>query len=160
MFPRSASWASDVTGSASPLTCPSSQPDITDARIFGVIGGTPQEPRVGYLKADAVVTPELMDQLGEVEPTQVFRFAGRCEEGRCAQFANGRCSLGERIAKFLPVVSETLPSCLIRATCRWHAESGPAACLRCPQVTTLVEESQNPLRRVAAPALPEHTSAR
>lgn len=131
------------------LSCPSAQPDMQDARIFGVIAGTPAEPRVAYLKKKAQVTPEMLGELGDVDPTRVFRYAARCENGRCAQYEDGRCSLAQRIVRHLaPVVAE-LPSCQIRDTCRWFAEESGAACLRCPQVVTLVPEDQNALRHAA-----------
>ena len=134
------------------LSCPSAQPDMQDARIFGVIAGTAAEPRVAYLKKKAEVGPELMAQLGGLDPTQVFRYAARCENGRCAQYEGGRCSLAQRIVSFLEPVVSDLPSCQIRDTCRWFAEEGGAACLRCPQVVTLVPSDQNALRAAAIKA--------
>jgi len=56
------------------------------------------------------------------------------------------------------VVSE-LPSCQIRDTCRWFAEEGGAACLRCPQVVTLVPSEQNALRHAAYKADPQEAPA-
>lgn len=124
---------------------------MEDARIFGVVAGTPEAPRVAYLKAEAAVTDEMLQGLGDLRPTQVFRYAARCEESRCAQYCNGCCSLGQRIAELLPEVTDALPSCTIRPTCRWYAEIGRAACLRCPQVMTLVPADQGELARVAVP---------
>lgn len=136
---------------ATHLTCPSAQPDMAEARIFGVVGGTAAEPEVAYLKAGATVTPEMLGQLGDLDPTHVFRFAGRCEEGRCGQYKDGRCSLGQRIAQMLAPVTEALPSCQIRPTCRWYEEVGAAACRRCPQVVTIVPMDQADLRKAARP---------
>ena len=136
---------------AAPLSCPSAQPDMVDARIFGVVAGTADAPRVAYLKAEAAITDEMLGALGELEPTQVFRYAARCEESRCAQFDNGCCSLGKRIAEQLSEVTDALPSCLIRPTCRWYAEVGRPACLRCPQVMTRVPSDESALARVAVP---------
>jgi hypothetical protein len=136
----------------SSLSCPSAQPDMEDARIFGVVSGV-DEPQIAYLKRSARVSDAMLTQLGDLHPTHVFRFAAKCESSRCAQFKNGRCGLGERVAHQLPPVVSTLPSCQIRNSCRWHAESGNAACYRCPQVMTLVPESQNRLREVAQASL-------
>ena len=133
------------------LLCPSAQPDMDDARVFAVVAGTPEEPRVAYLKQNAVVTDEMIGQLDGLEPTQVFRYSARCEESRCAQFCEGRCSLGQRIADQLAPVIEDLPSCQIRPSCRWYAEQGGAACRRCPQIVTLVPADQAQLRNVALP---------
>jgi hypothetical protein len=140
-----------MTPDKTPLLCPSAQPDMEDARIFGVVAGTPEAPRVAYLKQDAVVAPELLEQLDGLEPTQVFRYAARCEESKCAQFDKGCCSLGRRIADLLSPVTEALPSCQIRNGCRWYAEIGGAACLRCPQVVTRVPAGQGELAKVALP---------
>ncbi|WP_293679289.1 hypothetical protein [uncultured Phenylobacterium sp.] len=131
------------------LSCPSAQPDMQDARIFGVIAGTPDEPRVAYLKKKAQVTPEMLEQLDGLDPTRVFRYAARCENGRCAQYEGGRCSLAQRIVTQLSPVVSDLPSCQIRDTCRWFVEEAGAACLRCPQVVTRVPSDQNALRAAA-----------
>ena len=128
---------------------------MADARIFGVVTGSPEEPRVAYLKKGATVSEEMLEQLGEVKPTQVFRYAARCEESACAQFDKGCCSLGRRIAERLAPVTDSLPSCQIRQGCRWFAEIGGAACLRCPQVLTVVPSDQGELAMVARPGTEE-----
>ena len=69
----------------SEMSCPSGQPDMQDAHIFGVISGTPAQPRVAYLKKKAQVSAEMLAGLGDVDPTQVFRYAAKCESGRCAR---------------------------------------------------------------------------
>jgi hypothetical protein len=140
-----------------PLSCPSAQPDMVDAHVFGVVTGPADDPRVAYLKANAVVGDETLATLGEVDPTRVFRFAARCETSRCAQFDGQHCSLARRIVERLAPVVDTLPSCQIRPTCRWFHEIGEAACRRCPQVVTLVPPEQNGLRRAAA--APEEIAA-
>ena len=48
-----------------------------------------------------------------------------------------------------PVV-DALPSCSIRNTCRWFADQERAACVRCPQVVTLIPMGGDRLSRVAA----------
>jgi hypothetical protein len=140
-----------VAERAEGLRCPSAQPDMEDARVFGVIAGTPEAPRVAYLKRSAVVEAAMLAKLDGMDPTHVFRFSAKCEEHRCAHFADGCCSLGQRIAERLdPVVTE-LPSCQLRADCRWYAEAGGAACLRCPQITTLIPADSGPVSDVALP---------
>jgi hypothetical protein len=136
---------------ATPLLCPSAQPDMEDAHIFGIVGGTPEEPRVAYLKKDARVDAAMLEQLDGLDPTHVFRIAARCEESKCAQFDKGCCSLGKRIAERLEPVTEALPSCQIRPSCRWYAEIGGAACLRCPQVVTRSPAGEGELAKVALP---------
>jgi hypothetical protein len=132
---------------------------MEDAHIFGVVEGTAQEPRVAYLKKDARVDEEMLAQLGDLKPTQVFRYAAKCENGRCGQYENGRCSLARRIADLLPPVADALPSCQIRDGCRWFAEIGGAACLRCPQVVTLVPQEQSALRHAALKDYPAAEAA-
>ena len=138
-------------------SCPSAQPDMEDARIFGIVSGTAEAPRVAFLKAGARVGEHELAKLGPINPTHVFRFTGKCEEGRCAQFRDGHCSLGKRIATGLAAVVDALPPCTIRPTCRWFAEEGENVCYRCPQVVTLVSEGVTPLNRVAA--LPQPSSS-
>ena len=116
---------------------------MAGARPFGVVGGTVDEPRVAYLKAEAVVDAEAYAQRAQVEATRVFRFAAACEQTRCVHFNGSQCTLGQRIVAKLPPVADALPPCLIRSTCRWYAEQGGAACLRCPQVVTMVPEGDD-----------------
>ena len=142
-----------------PLICPSAQPDMAEARIFGVVAGSPEEPRVAYLKQGATISGEMLEQLGDLKPTQVFRYAARCEGSACAQYDKGCCSLGRRIAERLAPVTDSLPSCQIRQGCRWFAEIGGAACLRCPQVLTVVPADQGELASIARPAAEEAPAA-
>jgi hypothetical protein len=134
----------------SPYSCPSAQPDMHDARIFGVLSGTVGAPRVAYLKQEAVIPAGALPETGGLDPVEAFRFAARCEEGRCGQFANGRCSLGQRLADALPPVVDALPSCTIRPTCRWYAEQGREICFRCPQVVTRIALDEGDLLSQAA----------
>jgi hypothetical protein len=134
----------------SSYSCPSAQPDMQEARVFGVLSGTPRAPRIAYLKAEAVIDANAVPDTGALDPVEVFRFAARCEEGRCAQFADGRCSLGQRLVEGLDEVVDTLPSCTLRPTCRWYAEQGAPACRRCPQVVTLIPRGTDKLSRAAA----------
>jgi hypothetical protein len=124
---------------------------MQDARVIGVLTGSAAEPRLAYLKRGTEITPSIAAELGNIDPTHVFRYAARCEEGRCGQFKDGRCGLGERIAAMLAPVVDALPSCQIRRHCRWHEEQGAPACLRCPQVTTRVGPEQATLHEVASP---------
>lgn len=138
------------TEAISPYSCPSAQPDMREARVFGLLSGTAAEPRVAYLKQEAVIPAADVPPTPGLEPIEVFRFAARCEEGRCAQYADGRCSLGQRLVAGVDAVVDTLPSCTIRNTCRWYAEQGRPACLRCPQVVTLMPKGRDRLSLAAA----------
>jgi hypothetical protein len=153
--PQTPAAAADASQAAaaltlSPFSCPSAQPDMHEARVFGLLSGSAEQPRVAYLKQEAVIPAEAVPDTGDLKAIEVFRFAARCEEGRCAQYADGRCSLGQRLVDGLDEVVDSLPSCTIRPTCRWYAEQGRAACLRCPQVVTLVPQLGDRLSRAAA----------
>ena len=122
--------------SKKPIDCPSSQATAEGARIFGVITGTPEKHRVGYLTETVPVTDKVFEIAGEAKPTQLFRIAAPCSESACKHFANNTCSLAKRIVEGVPAVVNGLPACEIRPTCRWFRQEGKAACLRCPQVIT------------------------
>lgn len=122
------------------------------ARIMGMLAGTAEEPRIAYLASGVTVDKTVAEHLGDLSPTQVFRYAARCEEQRCAHFDGAHCSLAARIVDQLPEVVEILPRCQIRPTCRWYAERGAAACRRCPQIVTMIPKRDDPINRVAAVA--------
>jgi hypothetical protein len=124
------------------------------AQVFGVITGTPEAPRVAYLQGDATVDLAATPALGGLQPGHVFRIAATCETSRCQHFDGSRCMLAKRIASQLPTVVDVLPRCRIRSSCRWFAEQGGEACLRCPQVVTLASEDMPDLVGVAATATP------
>jgi hypothetical protein len=144
-----------MTEETAHLTCPSGQPDMVDAQVFGVINGTPSEPRVSYLKREAIVDLSRLPNMAPLLPGHVFRISARCEQNRCVHFSGERCALAKRIVDDLPIVVEHLPSCQIRPTCRWYQEQGRHACLRCPQVVTYAAENLQPLARIAMPSDPE-----
>jgi hypothetical protein len=131
------------------LSCPSAQPDMEGAKVFGVIDGSVDEPRVAYLKENAVVDSTVFETLGDLHPTHVFRFSAKCEEHRCAHFNGLRCTLAQRIVEKLDPVVDVLPPCLVRRTCRWFAEMGSEACLRCPQVVTTIPKGDDKLNQAA-----------
>jgi hypothetical protein len=118
-------------------------------RVLGVVGGTAEHPELAYLNQHLPVTEEVLRLAGPVKSTEVFRFAARCEEKACRHFDGARCQLATRIVQILPAVTEGLPACLIRPTCRWYQQEGKAACLRCPQVVTQTCEPSDEYRRAA-----------
>ena len=141
----------ELLSNAEPL-CPSAQPDWEGASTIGVIGGTANEPLMGYLGKPLPVTDEIVALSAPVTPTEVFRFAAPCMCAGCVHFEDSSCRLATRVVKLLPAVVERLPKCAIRPKCRWWQQEGKAACLRCPQVVT---ENYNPseaMRQAADPA--------
>jgi hypothetical protein len=135
--------------------CPSAQPDMEGSRIMGVVGGTANAVQVAYLNEHLAVTDELLASTAPARPTEVFRFAATCEERACRHFDGTNCQLATRIVQILPVVTDSLPPCLIRSKCRWYQQEGKPACLRCPQVVTeSYEPSEDFLRAALGEVLP------
>lgn len=129
---------------------------MAGARIFGILSGSEDGPRVAYLKPGVRVSQRMLAKLGAIEPTQVFRFAAVCEKARCTHFDGEQCQLGKRVAQQIEPVVDELPPCQIRATCRWFAEQGRAVCLRCPQIATRVPGADL-LARIAVTPHPPST---
>ena len=119
-----------------PLDCPSAQAGADDARVYGVLAGTPDAPRVGYLTETLPVSEKLLALSGPAKPTEVFRIAAPCETNGCRHFKENACTLVQRIVEGLAPVVNALPPCQICSTCRWFRQEGRNACLRCPQVIT------------------------
>lgn len=133
-----------------PLRCPSAQPDMADAQILGVIRADTAEPRLAYLNERVAATAELMAAAAPALPGEVFRLAAKCEESKCTHFHAGACRLASRIVDMLPEVTDSLPPCVIRKSCRWFHQEGRAACLRCPQIVTASWQPDDLTQRVAA----------
>ncbi|MEV4514396.1 hypothetical protein AB0K00_36225 [Dactylosporangium sp. NPDC049525] len=109
---------------------------------------TPGNLLIGIVRPDgtlAGVSPPLeLDttfveraQAGERAPEARMRFAGPCVTSRCRQWTGDRCGVADLIADAAPGAGQEpagLPPCPIRATCRWWAQRGAAACRICPSV--------------------------
>lgn len=148
-MPQNQSPFAPIAADETHLYCPSAQPDMPGSRVLGVIGGTADAPEVAYLNEFLPVSGEVLAMAGSVKPTQVLRFAAPCEEKKCCHFDGTDCRLATRIVQILPAVTQGLPACLIRATCRWYQQEGKAACFRCPQVVTYVAEPSDRMRLAA-----------
>ena len=135
--------------------CPSAQPDWKGAKVFGVVGGTPDAPETAYLDSPAPVTEELLEMAEPVSADEVFRIAAPCACSDCGHFDSeqSNCRLAQKIVRWVPMVSESLPVCSIRAECRWWQQEGRAACLRCPQVVTRNKQPSEAMRDAANPEL-------
>jgi hypothetical protein len=110
---------------------------MKNCQVLGVLENDGGKPMLSYLNQHVPTTHEILALAGEATPTQVFRFAATCEESKCLHFDGCECKLASRIVQILPAVVGSLPPCVIRATCRWYAQEGGAACMRCPQIMTL-----------------------
>jgi hypothetical protein len=137
---------------ARPL-CPSAPPKKTDTVVFGVVGGTADEPRLAYLKDPQPVTDEVLALSKPVKPTEVFRFAAPCAGSGCQHFDGNECRLVKKTVQLLPAVVDRLPPCRLRPRCRWWRQEGGAACTRCPMVVTENYQPSEQQRQVADPAV-------
>jgi hypothetical protein len=126
----------EAVSQASAQLCPSAQADWDGSVAIGVIEGTAEKPRMTHFPDVVMISPSLLELAKPVTPTEVFRFAAPCVEGRCVHFRNNHCNLVTQIVDVLPVVAEALPRCAVRAQCRWWRQEGKAACMRCDQVVT------------------------
>ena len=135
--------------SASSILCPSAQPEMAGSVVFGVVGGTADEPRSIPLSQPQPVTPELLALSGPVKPTEVFRFAAPCAGHACKHFDGSLCRLAGRIVEKLAPVVASLPFCRLRPHCRWWLQEGRAACMRCPQIVTEQCSSSELMHHVA-----------
>jgi hypothetical protein len=133
------------------LSCPSAQPDMEGAVVFGVVGGSVEQPEVSYLEAPIPVTEELLALTTPVEPTEVFRFAAPCAERGCRHFDGDACGLARALTRELHAESGRLAPCRLRPTCRWWHEQGSAACRRCRLIVTTDYAASEALRKAAAP---------
>ena len=129
--------------------CPSAQPWMVESQILGVMSGDPENPGLSYLNAAAPATDEMLWMAAPLAPTEVFRLAARCDTRTCKHFDGTDCRLAARVVALLPTVTDELPPCAIRRSCRWHYQEGGAACLRCPQVQTTHSEIDDRLAALA-----------
>lgn len=125
-----------IKQTASPTLCPSAQPHQEGSFVFGVVCGTQENPRIGWLETPLPASRELLSSSAPVRPTEVFRFAAPCAEDKCVHFHAERCRLASQLVTMLSPVVDRLPPCALRVTCRWWCQEGPEACSRCPQVVT------------------------
>jgi hypothetical protein len=142
----------DDTGAAP--SCPSARPEMAGSVVFGVVGGTAEEPRVGYLAQPLPVSPEVLALAGPASAGEVFRFGAPCAGAGCLHFDGAKCQLAQRIVQGLLPVVDALPPCHLRPTCLWWRQEGKAACMRCPQVVSQAAEPSPEMRRAAEPAMP------
>ena len=138
-------------GGTAPL-CPSAQPWMQEVFAFGVVGGTVEERRVGYLPERVPVTEELLALSAPVKPTEVFRFAAPCAGGACRHFDGHDCRLATKLVQLTPPAGQALPACTVRPDCRWWKQEGKKACMVCPTVRTEAFVLSDEQRHAADPA--------
>lgn len=134
-----------------PPLCPSAQPEMEGAVVFGVVGGTAAAPRVGYLTERLPATPALLALTGAVQPTEVFRIGAPCAGSGCRHFDGASCRLASKLVQLTPAAGASLPACTLRPDCRWWRQEGKAACMRCPAVVTMNYLPSDEMRHAADP---------
>jgi hypothetical protein len=117
--------------------------------VLGVVQQDGPRPVVEYLNARVPATPEILAMAAPLKPTEVFRLAATCAEHKCPHFDGADCRLATRVVKMLPPVADSLPPCTIRKECRWFAQEGAAACMRCPEITTVSYDLSPQVRKVS-----------
>jgi hypothetical protein len=122
------------------------------AQIFGIVVAPEPHPEVAWLEDLVPVTDEILARTGDVDPQQVFRITAACQESKCVHFDGSDCNLAQRIVQILPAVTDSLPPCRLRASCRWFLQEGGPACQRCPQVITHNYEPTEQVAQAATPA--------
>jgi hypothetical protein len=127
------------------------------AMVLGVVQQDGSRPVVEYLNARVPATPEILALAAPLKPTEVFRLAATCAEHKCPHFDGADCRLATRVAKMLPPVVDSLPPCTIRKECRWFAQEGAAACMRCPEITTISYDLSPRVREVSGLPVTEET---
>jgi len=142
------------------LRCPSAQPGMPDAQILGVVRANTPDPRIAYLNEPVTASADILAAAAPALPGEIFRLAARCEQAKCTHFESGQCRLATRIVQMLPAVTEDLPPCLIRKSCRWFKQEGRAACVRCPQIVTANRQIDELTKRVAGAAQTEPRAQR
>lgn len=135
----------------SPPLCPSAQPWMDGAVVFGVVGGSESEAWVEYLTESVAATPDLLALARGVDPTEVFRIGAPCAGHACRHFDGADCRLASKLVQLTPAASASLPACSLRPRCRWWRQEGKAACMRCPQIVTTHHLPSDEMRRAADP---------
>ncbi|WP_217352582.1 hypothetical protein [Sphingomonas sp. ID1715] len=136
--------------------CPSASADAAGARAFGLVGGDADRPRVAYLAEPVPVTEDLKRAAAPVTLEEVARTSAPCGGNACRHYDGADCTLVRRIVSLLDPAVARPPACSIRGQCRWWAQEGKAACLRCPQIVT---QSMNETRAYQAAMTPPSQGA-
>ena len=119
---------------AEPILCPSSTCQ-DGAILLGIVLPTGQ---VAFSGSRIIVDQEFVRIAHEGRtPEKRFRFAGTCAKSGCGQWTGSRCGVIDTVMETIEGDAESLlPESSIRPQCRWFLQSGPAACVVCPEVIT------------------------
>ncbi|MET7770003.1 hypothetical protein [Nocardia sp. NPDC005366] len=129
------------------LLCPSAPADPGESVLIGVAEVVSGALRIVSTSRPEPVTQDILDAAAPLEPTQLFRFAGKCRDA-CIHFQNDECRIATGSVQLLDEVVSELPHCSIRKHCRWFRQEGAAICRRCPQVLTQQVKPTERVRRI------------
>jgi hypothetical protein len=132
-----------------PKLCPSAQPGMDNCNVLGVVQHDGPRPMLLYLRAPIAATPDVLAMSAPLKPTEVFRLSATCAEHKCPHFDGADCQLATRIVRGLAPVVDALPPCVIRKDCRWFSQEGGAACMRCPEITTVTYDLSPEARAIS-----------
>ncbi|WP_432840898.1 hypothetical protein [Dactylosporangium sp. CA-092794] len=114
-------------------TCPSSMCAPGNLLIGVVRPDGTLAPVRPPLELDAVFVDRAT--AGERPAEARMRFAGPCVTSQCRHWRDQRCGVADLAADAAAAgVPAELPACPIRATCRWWAQRGAAACRVCQTI--------------------------
>ncbi len=113
------------------LLCPSAEPQMADAVIFGLVTDEAGPAKIGYLDRRVPITGEALTLAEPVGAAHIFRMAATCAKSGCRNYGDGKCQAAVRMTAVLEEVVSPVPACAIRRFCAWWHEQGRAACLRC-----------------------------
>ena len=74
------------------------QPHMEGSTVLGVVGGTPEQPRLAYLAEPRPVTEDLLALAAPVLPTAIFRFGAPCAGPRLPAFRRRRIVASPRVS--------------------------------------------------------------
>ena len=148
------SMSIDHESTARAPLCPSAQPEMDGAVVFGIADGGGETPLIAYLADPVPVTPAVLALAGPVSPTEIFRIAAPCAGHACRHFDGASCGLVTKLVQLVPPAVAGVPPCALRPSCRWWQQEGKSACLRCPLIVTVTLDPSEPLRHAANPDRP------
>ncbi len=136
--------------------CPSYRPEAPAARAFAVVVGTPRQPELAFLARAQAVSEKLLALAGDLDPTEVFRFAGPCAGPACLHLetSSGDCQLVRRTVQKLAPEVDRLAPCTIRQACKWWNQERRAACERCAGIVSSHSLPSEAFRQAARPPVP------
>lgn len=122
------------------IMCPSNKAK-TGSELLGV---RQEDGTVAILPQTLPVDQAFLDKVSMdgIAAEQKFRFTNKCIESGCQQWNGKGCGVVEQVIQFLDhlPVSETIPDCPIRPTCRWYLQKGPSSCKVCPFIVSEITE--------------------